>query len=451
MQPWTMAPFGHFDRAIDAALLKTSLQPAHEPSSLWGPLSGIVDDSPETRMGLPITPLTPLTPATPFLEKGIPTRRFGAHLAGPDFEKAPGNLSPSPSPNSGPFAIGSIPRGKRSPRKPITVPWKFRGEAATPAVPVKAKKKKAVAKKEPKQRAKQAKAPKAPKKRKTASPKPAAGSGSEAEETQAYSGKPWKGASLGENQKNWRSQVWNGSSVVYLGTYPTKEEAAIRYDKEVIRLRGPKLEALNFLIENYPDQLKEYEEAQRMKEYEEPHQENAKNLLMEALRLEEEEEAAELKRNTKRQRRTKNQTVAKAAAPPAPAPAPATTAKPTRQRAAADKQFSSKFRGVSWSDRSGKWRTQLCKNGKVKHIGFFTDEIEAAAAYDRAVLKLKVPDAKPASLGEDPQPEVQVSTEELDLLASLCAVNAWKPQDDEATTGAMILVCLSSGDSQQQR
>ena len=45
---------------------------------------------------------------------------------------------------------------------------------------------------------------------------------------------------------------------------------------------------------------------------------------------------------------------------------------------------SSKFRGVCWHKRKGKWHSQIMVNGKRKHIGYYNNEIEAAMAYDGA-------------------------------------------------------------------
>jgi len=44
---------------------------------------------------------------------------------------------------------------------------------------------------------------------------------------------------------------------------------------------------------------------------------------------------------------------------------------------------SSQYRGVSWSKGKGKWRACITI-GKSVHLGYFTDEAEAARAYDAA-------------------------------------------------------------------
>jgi len=51
---------------------------------------------------------------------------------------------------------------------------------------------------------------------------------------------------------------------------------------------------------------------------------------------------------------------------------------------------SSKYVGVSWHKNQYKWRAQICVNGKIKHLGTFTDEKEAAQAYQNELNKIKL-------------------------------------------------------------
>jgi len=44
----------------------------------------------------------------------------------------------------------------------------------------------------------------------------------------------------------------------------------------------------------------------------------------------------------------------------------------------------SKFVGVSWDRSTKKWRSQKLVDGKVKFLGFYEDEVEAARAFDVA-------------------------------------------------------------------
>ncbi len=55
---------------------------------------------------------------------------------------------------------------------------------------------------------------------------------------------------------------------------------------------------------------------------------------------------------------------------------------------------SSGFKGVSWSKASNKWLASIKSNNATVHLGYFTDEAEAAAAYDMATLLLKGKQAK---------------------------------------------------------
>lgn len=46
----------------------------------------------------------------------------------------------------------------------------------------------------------------------------------------------------------------------------------------------------------------------------------------------------------------------------------------------------SKYRGIRWIERTGKWNAAICVNGKRKHLGYFFSEIDAARAYDAAAI-----------------------------------------------------------------
>jgi hypothetical protein len=51
------------------------------------------------------------------------------------------------------------------------------------------------------------------------------------------------------------------------------------------------------------------------------------------------------------------------------------------------KEFSSKYKGVSWNKKSNKWKSQITINGNKKFLGLFTDEYEAHLEYEK-VLKM---------------------------------------------------------------
>ena len=47
------------------------------------------------------------------------------------------------------------------------------------------------------------------------------------------------------------------------------------------------------------------------------------------------------------------------------------------------KNCSSKFKGVSWHKSTNKWKAYISIAGKLKHLGYFTNEEEAAEAYKK--------------------------------------------------------------------
>lgn len=48
----------------------------------------------------------------------------------------------------------------------------------------------------------------------------------------------------------------------------------------------------------------------------------------------------------------------------------------------------SKYKGVSWNKRNKKWVAQIMINRQSIHLGCFTEEIEAAKAYDKKAKEL---------------------------------------------------------------
>lgn len=51
-------------------------------------------------------------------------------------------------------------------------------------------------------------------------------------------------------------------------------------------------------------------------------------------------------------------------------------------------RLTSKYLGVSWNKESKKWVSQININGKQKHLGRFTNEIEASNAYQKELSKI---------------------------------------------------------------
>ena len=52
--------------------------------------------------------------------------------------------------------------------------------------------------------------------------------------------------------------------------------------------------------------------------------------------------------------------------------------------------FSSKYKGVCWDKNGNKWKSQIIINGKIKYLGSFNCELPAAAAYQKALLKVEL-------------------------------------------------------------
>lgn len=54
----------------------------------------------------------------------------------------------------------------------------------------------------------------------------------------------------------------------------------------------------------------------------------------------------------------------------------------------ANLRSTSVFKGVSWNLNAKKWTAKIKKDGKGKHLGYYTDEGDAARAYNKAAIEL---------------------------------------------------------------
>jgi hypothetical protein len=66
---------------------------------------------------------------------------------------------------------------------------------------------------------------------------------------------------------------------------------------------------------------------------------------------------------------------------------PATQAQNMRNRKKHHYNSRSRYKGLYWQEHNKKWRVRIAFNKKRIQLGQFSDEIEAAKAYDRAAKK----------------------------------------------------------------
>lgn len=66
----------------------------------------------------------------------------------------------------------------------------------------------------------------------------------------------------------------------------------------------------------------------------------------------------------------------------------ATDIQNARNRRKQSSPSSSRYKGVGFNKRTGKWRADIGDGGRVITIGYFTDEIAAARAYDDRAIRL---------------------------------------------------------------
>ena len=60
-----------------------------------------------------------------------------------------------------------------------------------------------------------------------------------------------------------------------------------------------------------------------------------------------------------------------------------------RENLSKDKKGTSNYTGVSWCKQAKKWRAQITINGNKKHLGSFTNEIQAANYYQHELKRIQ--------------------------------------------------------------
>jgi hypothetical protein len=61
-----------------------------------------------------------------------------------------------------------------------------------------------------------------------------------------------------------------------------------------------------------------------------------------------------------------------------------------RQNISKDRKGSSKYTGVCWSKTSKKWKAGIKLNGEYKHLGYYTNEKQAADVYQYQLKKIQI-------------------------------------------------------------
>lgn len=107
--------------------------------------------------------------------------------------------------------------------------------------------------------------------------------------------------------------------------------------------------------------------------------------------------------------------------------------------------FLCRYRGVSTHKQSGKWVAQIKAAGKQVYLGFYSEQADAARAYDQAVIHMQV---GPTRGEEGKQEEKQLSGMTSFKSASRVGLKWMRPVrcDDYSPPGVQLSSCSGMPD-----
>eukprot|EP00985_Skeletonema_marinoi_P028807 scaffold26046_cov158-Skeletonema_marinoi.AAC.5 len=206
----------------------------------------------------------------------------------------------------------------------------------------------------------------------------------------------YTGVSFNKPMKKWLAQIMIAGKSRHIGYYKSEEEAAVDYARAVFKYKGKgalerameqrsldKARVLNsFVVDlsDLPPQSPIPKRRGRIKEGASKNEEEAAIDFARAV-LKYKGQGALEKAREQRARRVQNSFVVDLSG--------VSSQPPILKSAGRFKDRASKCAGIYFRKEAKKWQARISVDGKVRRIGYYEDEVEAAVDYARAVLKYK--------------------------------------------------------------